>query len=78
MRLSIHIDTRRKIKKIPDLKGFDDLLERSTLDDVDKQILRLHYLKKKSLGYIGDTLGYTEGAIKKRHLKALDKLNKLL
>lgn len=75
--MSIHIDTRRKLKGIGDIHRFDDLLERSTLCDEDKEILRLHYLKKKSLGYIADILGYTEGAIKKRHLKALDKLNQL-
>lgn len=75
--MSIHIDTRNRLKAIADIRRFDDLLERSTLCDEDKLILRLHYLKKKDLRYIGDSLGYTEGAIKKRHLKALDKLNQL-
>lgn len=43
----------------------------------DKEILRLHYLKGKDFRYIGDTLGYAEVTIKKRHAKALAKLNKL-
>lgn len=75
--MSIHVETKRKLKEIPGIKRFDDLLEQSTLDDIDKEILRLHYLKRKDLRYIGDMLGYTEGAIKKRHLKALDKLSNL-
>lgn len=75
--MSEHIETRKKVKAIPDIKSFDDLLERSTLGDEDKEILRLHYLKKKDFRYIADTLGYVEGTIKKRHIKALKKLNKL-
>lgn len=75
--MSSHLDTRRKLKDIPDVSRFDDLLERSTLTDEDKEILRLPYLKGKDFRYIGDTLGYAEVTIKKRHAKALAKLNKL-
>lgn len=75
--MSIHLDTRRKLKDIPDVSRFDDLLERSTLTDEDKEILHLHYLKGKDFRYIGDTLGYAEVTIKKRHAKALSKLSKL-
>ena len=75
--LSSHLDTRRKLKDIPDVSRFDDLLERSTLTDEDKEILRLHYLKGKDFRYSGDTLGYAEVTIKKRHAKALAKLDKL-
>jgi RNA polymerase sigma factor (sigma-70 family) len=76
-KLSSHLDTRRRLKDIPDVSRFDDLLERSTLTDEDKEILRLHYLKGKDFRYIGDTLGYAEVTIKKRHAKALSKLSKL-
>lgn len=72
-----HLDIRKKLKEIPELSRFDDLLERSTLTDEDKELLRLHYLKGKDFRYIGDTLGYAEVTIKKRHAKALSKLNKL-
>ena len=75
--MSSHLDTRRKLKDIPDVSRFDDLLERSTQTDEDKEILRLHYLKGKDFRYIGDTLGYAEVTIKKRHAKALAKLTKL-
>lgn len=71
------LKARKQLKEIPDILGFNDLLEQSTLSDVDKEILRLHYLKMKDFRFIGDTLGYSESTIKKRHTKALSKLNKL-
>lgn len=75
--MSIHTDTRNRLKKISDLVAFDDLLNRSTLSDTDKTILRLHYLGEKDFRFIADSLGFAESTIKKRHLKALDKLMKL-
>ena len=75
--MSTTTEVRNRIKSIPDIVSFDDLLERSTLSDLDKEILRLHYLKEKDFRYIGDTLGYAEITIKKRHVKALNKLSSL-
>jgi len=75
--MSKTIETRKRLKGIPSITTFDALLEESTLSDVDKQILRLHYLKEKDFRYIGDTLGYAEATIKKRHLKALSKIQSL-
>lgn len=75
--MSSHLDTRRKLKAIPNVSRFDDLLDQSTLTCEDKEILRLHYLMGKDFRYIGDTLGYAEVTIKKRHAKALSKLNNL-
>lgn len=76
--MSEHTETRRKLKEIPRKAIFDALLEQSTLSEQDKQILRLHYLEDKNFSYIADLLGYAETTIKKRHSKALSKLNKLL
>lgn len=70
-------ETRKRLKDIPSIVTFDTLLEQSTLSDLDKEILRLHYLKEKDFRYIGDILGYAEVTIKKRHLKALKKLSNL-
>lgn len=75
---SKHIQTRHKIQEIPDIKSFNGLLNNSTLSDIDKQMLKMHYLQGKDFRYIGDTLGFSESTIKKRHKKALQKLNKLL
>ena len=75
--MSVNIETRKRLKNIPSIATFDELLEQSTLSDIDKEILRLHYLKEKDFRYIGDTLGYAEVTIKKRHLKALSKIQSL-
>ena len=75
--MSVNIETRKRLKDIPSIVTFDALLEQSTLSDLDKEILRLHDLKEKDFRYIGDTLGYAEVTIKKRHLKALSKIQSL-
>ena len=76
--MSEHIETKKRLKEIPNISTFDGLLDQSTLDDTDKTILRLHYLKHRDFRFIGETLGFAEVTIKKRHRKALSKLTKLL
>ena len=76
--MSEHLDARKRLREIPTVSRFDDLLEKSTLTDEDKLILRLHYLKGKDFRFIGDSLGYAEITIKRRHAKALSKLSKIL
>ena len=75
---SEHIKTRGKIKSIANVTTFNDLLDSCTLTEEDKELLRLHYLNGKDFRYIGDKLGFAESTIKKRHRKALQKLNKIL
>ena len=75
---SEHIKTRNKVKEIASITTFNELLDACTLTDEDKEILKMHYLQGKDFRYIGDTLGFSESTIKKRHKKALQKLNKLL
>lgn len=75
---SKHIETRNKVKDIAEIQTFNDLLDACVLTDEDKELLRLHYLQEKDFRYIGDVLGYSESTIKKRHKKALQKLNKIL
>lgn len=72
-----HVLTRNRLKDIAAVSTFEELLSQSTLDDTDKEIFRLHYLKRKSLGWIADNLGYTLSAVKKRHAKGLEKLMQL-
>lgn len=73
-----HLETRAKLKAIPRRSTFNALLEDSTLDDIDKQILQLHYLEHKDLMWIAVELGYSEATIKARHRNALRKLGPLL
>ena len=76
--MSEHIETRKKIQRIADVQTFQQLLDQSTLSDIDKSILSLHYLQDKDFRFIGDTLGFSESTIKKRHRKILSKLSRLL
>lgn len=76
--MSAHTDTRKKLKQIPKVSTFCELLDSCTLSDEDKLITKLHYIQNKNLGYIADTLGYSESAIKKKHSKILKKLSKIL
>lgn len=76
--MSEHIDTRNKLKGIADISSFTSLINSSTLSDIDKQIVVLHYIDEKDFRYIGDMLGYSESTIKRRHKKALIKISKLL
>lgn len=73
-----HIDTRKKIQSIADVSSFTSLIDQTTLSDEDKHILILHYLHGKDFCFIGDTLGYSESTIKRRHKKALQKISKML
>lgn len=75
--MSEHIDTRRKIQDISSVKTFEELLENCILTDEDKTLMRLHYLNGKDFRFIGDSLGFSESTIKRRHKKILQKLNKM-
>lgn len=75
---SEHIETRQKLKNIYKVSTFEALIENCILSDVEKEILRLHYLKGKDFRYIGDTLGFAEVTIKKKHKRILQKLSKLI
>ena len=75
---SEHIEIRHKIKDIASITTFNELLDSCTLTDEDKELLKMHYLQGKDFRYIGDVLGFAESTIKKRHRKALRKLNKIL
>lgn len=73
-----YIKIKRKVKDIPDIRSFNGLLEASTLSDLDKEIIRMHYLQERDFTYIADVLGYNAKTIEARHKKALIKLSKLL
>ena len=75
---SEHIKARNKIKDIASISTFNTLIDSCTLSEEDKELLRMHYLQGKDFRYIGDMLGFSESTIKKRHKKALQKLNKMI
>lgn len=73
-----NVETRNKLKSIPKVSTFMELVEACTLSDTDKRIIKMYYLEHKTLSYIADTMGYSESNIKKRHAKILNKMSKLL
>lgn len=73
-----HIETRQKLRAICGVQEFEQLLNKCILTEDEKTILRLHYINGKNLAYIGDMLGFSEGAIKRKHKKCLEKLNNFL
>lgn len=73
-----HIQTRQRLRTISLITTFEALLDCCTLSDTDKEILRRHYIQEQDFQYIGDILGFSEIAIKKRHKKALRKIKAIL
>lgn len=71
-------NTKRKLKEIPKLSTFNEILEQSTLTDLEKEIVRMHYLKKIPIEVIGDLKGYSKSAIMRMHKIILNKLSKIL
>ena len=72
------LSTRQKMKDVGSFSTLQELLENSTLSELDKKIVIMHYVEEKNFGYIGDELGYSESGIKKRHKRILRKLGQLL
>lgn len=80
----------KKFKQYDELKGdefyeIDDgsdgeMLKKavSKLDDIDSKIVYMYYWEGYSLKEIAPILGYPYETVKKRHLRAMKKLNKIL
>lgn len=73
-----HINIKHKIQQINRKSKFCEILDDSMLDDKEKEIMKMHYLDKKSFVCIADELGYSEAGIIKKHKKILIKLESLL
>lgn len=76
--MSEHTDTKRRLKEIPLVSEFEALLNLCTLDEEDKDIMRMIYLDNQNVGYIADKLHCSERKIKRRHKQALQKIAKAL
>lgn len=73
-----HIKTRRELKSIPLVNDFESIINQCTLSEFEKEILRLHYIEKQSLSFIGDKFGYAERTMKKKHKDILKKISHAL
>lgn len=70
-----HIRTRRKLQEVPLLSDFESVLDRCTLSEQEKEIMRMHYIDKQEFSFIGDKLGFAERTIKAKHKKILRKIS---
>lgn len=73
-----HIETRHKLKEIRLVNDFEAILAQCMLSEQEKQILRMIYIEKKDLRYIGDKLGFTERQMKNKHKQILKVLKAVL
>lgn len=73
-KMTAHVATKRKLKKVSLVADFEDILSRCMIHDEDKQILRMYYINGKDFNFIADTMGYTERAVRDRHKHALEKI----
>ena len=66
-----HIRRKHLFDDIPDTEERRNLISRCALDDIDKKIITMRYIKHQDFGFIADTLGLSYPAVIKRHRKAL-------
>ena len=66
-----HIRKKHDINSLCGAEERMELIARCALDDTDKAILRMRYVKFQDFGYIADTLGLAYATVIKRHRKAL-------
>ena len=69
-----HTEIRKKLMEIPLVQDFNALLDRCTISDTDKEILRMHYNQNLTFGEIGERMGYSDTTLRRRHQKALGKI----
>lgn len=71
----------RRKHEFSDAVGDEDerraLIAKCAVDETDKQILHLRYIKHHDFGFIADTLGLSYSAIVRRHARALRILQSL-
>lgn len=69
-----HIETRKKLMEISLVQDFNALLDCCTISDIDKEILRMHYIQGYTFYEIGGRMGYSDKTLQRRHQKALEKI----
>lgn len=66
-----HLNNKHLLNAIADEDIRRELITRCALDETDKKIMTMRYVKHQDFGYIADTLGLSYSAVGKRHKKAL-------
>lgn len=66
-----HVETKHRLQSVGSKSVFERILEETTLNDTEKSFLRLYYIEKKDLRYIGDKMNISEGQASKMHRRLL-------
>ena len=66
-----HIRKKHDIDRIYSERERLELIMQCSLDDTDREILRMRYVKHQDFGFIADTLGLAYPTVIKRHRRAL-------
>lgn len=66
-----HVRTKHQLQSVGSISRFERILAETTLNEEEKNFLRLYYIEKKDLRFIGDTLNMSEGQASKMHRKIL-------
>ena len=70
--------TRQRIAELPRVQDYQSLMDNANLTEVERVVCDYKYRRGWSLSQIGEELGYSESGIKRIHLRALKKLEKLI
>lgn len=71
---SEHVQRRHAAESVPLREDLIRAIELANIDDIDREILVMHYVQKKPWGYIADVAGYSLRQIVRRHKTALVKI----
>lgn len=68
-----HIRTKQRLKRLT-RSEYSRVIEEAMLSPRECKIIDLIYVKNKTLGFIADELGYSEGTIRRDHSNAIVKI----
>jgi DNA-directed RNA polymerase specialized sigma subunit len=71
MLLTDHVRRKHDISGIYSERERLELIMQCSLDDTDREILRMRYVKHQDFGFIADALGLAYPTVIKRHRRAL-------
>ena len=75
---SDHVQRRHTVESVLRREDLLKAIDEANLEEIDSEILRMHYVQHKPWGYIADVKGYSVRQIVRRHKTALVKIVAIL
>lgn len=74
-----HVMAKHQLLDVGDVEEFESILRQTMLSNTEKELLRLFYVGKKSMGYIADKLHLgSDKQASRMHRKAMQRVHKVL